>query len=158
MSYETDLQKAKQGNLGQLLFRCSRLLNEQAVERAQAVGAGLRVSHTSLFPHIDLEGTRLVELARRLGISKQAVGQLVQELEEMGMLERHPDPVDGRAWLVRFSQQGRQALLLGLAQLRQLQQEMEAALGVARVARMLDDLAQLQDYLEAKSLPKPKER
>lgn len=148
MSFEQNLQGAKQGNLGQLLFRCSRLLNEQGVARAQALSPGVRVSHTSLLPHIDLEGTRLVELAKRLGISKQAVGQLVQELEKMGMVERHPDPEDGRAWRVCFSERGRQGLLQGLQQLRQLQLEMEEALGTERIARLLEDLQCLQGYLE----------
>ncbi|MEO2006862.1 MAG: hypothetical protein ABGY41_22515, partial [Candidatus Poribacteria bacterium] len=37
-----------------------------------------------LFPHIDFEGIRLTVLAARLGISKQAVGQLVGELQSMG--------------------------------------------------------------------------
>lgn len=151
MSYEDHLRSAKQGNLGQLLFRCSRLLNEQGVARAQALTPGLRTSHTSLLPHIDLEGTRLTELSRRLGISKQAVGQLVQELEEMGMVERHPDPSDGRAWRVCFSERGRQGLLQGLEQLRALQSEMEAALGSPRMSRLVEDLSCLHNYLEAKS-------
>lgn len=148
MSYDEQLHQAKQGNLGQLLFRCSRLLNEQGVARAQALSPGLRISHTSLLPHIDLAGTRLVELSKRLGISKQAVGQLVQELEEMGMVERHPDPADGRAWRVCFSEQGRRGLLQGLDQLRQMQLDMEAALGAQRMSRLLEDLQCLQAYLE----------
>lgn len=155
MTYEDHLHSAKQGNLGQLLFRCSRLLNEQGVARAQELSPGLRTSHTSLLPHIDLEGTRLTELSRRLGISKQAVGQLVQELEEMGMVERLPDPSDGRAWRVCFSERGRQGLLRGLEQLRAMQNEMEGALGVPRMRRLVEDLTCLQAYLEAKGAPGP---
>ena len=63
----------------------------------------IRPAHTALFPHIDLSGTRQTALARRMGVSKQAVGQLVSELEQMGALERVPDPSDGRARLVRFA-------------------------------------------------------
>ncbi|MBS2036943.1 winged helix-turn-helix transcriptional regulator [bacterium] len=150
MSFEKDLLQAKRGNLGQLLFRCSRLLNEQGVSRIQSFFPGVRASHTSLLPHIDLEGTRMVELARRAGISKQAVGQLVQEMEGLGLLVRSPDPEDGRAWRVSFSELGRQALLQGLAQLRQMQQEMKMALGRERVERLVEDLGCLLDYLESK--------
>ncbi len=150
MSFEESLQDAKKGNLGQVLFRCSRLLNEQGVARAQALSPGFRIAHTSLLPHIDLGGTRMVELAKRLGVSKQAVGQLVRELEKMGMLERHPDPSDGRAWLVCFSEKGRQGLLTGLDLLHRMQLEMEEALGAPRMARLLEDLHCLQTYLEAK--------
>ena len=118
--------------------------------RAQALSPGFRISHTSLLPHIDLEGTRPVDLAKRMGISKQAVGQLVRELEEMGMVERHPDPSDGRAWRVFFSQKGRDGLLQGLEVLRRMQGEIEEALGGPRMARLLEDLQCLQSYLEEK--------
>lgn len=149
MSFEQNLDSAKNGNLGQVLFRCSRLLNEEGVARAQALSPGFRISHTSLLPHIDLEGTRAVDLSKRLGISKQAVGQLVRELEEMGMVERRPDPSDGRAWLVVFSEKGREGLLDGLEVLRRMQTEIEEALGGARVVRLLEDLQCLQTYLES---------
>jgi DNA-binding MarR family transcriptional regulator len=109
----------------QLLFRAARLVNEEALRRAQSKsGKVVRAAHTMLFPHIDWCGTRQVELARRLGISKQAVGQLVDELEEMGMLERVADPEDGRAKLVRFTEAGKQGILHGLSVLRELECEL----------------------------------
>ena len=46
-------------------------------------------------------GDRPSRIARRLGVSKPAVGQLVAELEREGLVERVPDPSDGRAYLVR---------------------------------------------------------
>jgi hypothetical protein len=45
----------------------------------------LRRSHTSLLPHIDLGGTRVTDLAERLGVSKQAASQLVDDLEAIGV-------------------------------------------------------------------------
>ena len=151
MDFPQELSQAKRGNLGQLLFRCARLFNELAVERVQSGREPrFRVAHTSLFPHIDLEGTRLVDLAQRVGISKQAVGQLVQELEEMGTLTRERDPDDGRAWRVRFSPQGQVALLDGLALLRQLEGEMAESLGGERCQRLIGDLEGLLEILEAR--------
>lgn len=93
----------------------------------------------------------MVEVARRAGISKQAVGQLVNELEGMGLLVRRPDPEDGRAWLVSFSATGREALLQGLGQLQAMQDEMQSALGEGRIDRLIEDLSVLQSYLEEKS-------
>ncbi len=51
---------------------------------------------------MDLEGTRPSELARRLGVSKEAIGEPVDEKVATGMVERVTDPTDGRAVLVRF--------------------------------------------------------
>lgn len=147
--FSRQLSGAKQGNLGHLLFRCGRLFNEMAVARVQAQGQiQMRTSHTSLFPHIDLEGTRMVELARRMGISKQAVGQLVGDLEEIGVLARLPDPEDGRAWRVVFTDKGRQSLIQGLGLLRQLEGEVGRDLGEERMTRLSEDLSALLDWLE----------
>ena len=133
------------------MFRCARLFNEAALGRMrEEMGvAGIRASHTSLFPFIELEGTRLTDLAARLGVSKQAAGQLVEDLEQMGILERAPDPADGRAKLVRFSARGRRGLLEGLAVLRRMEAELSARLASGDMERLHGILLRLLDALEA---------
>ena len=109
---------------------------------------GLRAAHTNLFPHIDLGGTRLTDLARRVGISKQAVGQLVDELEEMGALERVPDPEDGRAKLIRFGSDDEGSLLLrGLAVLGELETELEEHIGPRRMKELHRALLAVEAWL-----------
>jgi DNA-binding MarR family transcriptional regulator len=144
------LEQAKAASMGQLLFKCARLLNEQALARVEQPEGTPRIrpAHTSLFPHLDLEGTRLTELARRLGISKQAVGQLVDELEQMQLIERVPDPSDGRAKLIRFAQTKGASLLDGLAHLRRFEAELGEALGAPRMAALHDALGALLVVLE----------
>jgi DNA-binding MarR family transcriptional regulator len=46
-----------------------------------------------------------------LGITKQAVGQLVASLEEMSVVECTQDPSDKRVQLLRFTAFRRKALL-----------------------------------------------
>jgi len=81
------LEAAERESPGHLLLRAARLWNERAVARVQRDEPRFRIAHTLLFPHVDFDGTRITDLAARLGISKQAVGKLVAELEEMGTLE-----------------------------------------------------------------------
>ena len=50
------------------------------------------------------------ELADRLEISKQGAGQIVEDMERRGYVERRPDPTDGRARLLHLSEHGRAAL------------------------------------------------
>jgi DNA-binding MarR family transcriptional regulator len=50
------------------------------------------------------------ELAERLEISKQGTGQLVDDMERRGYVERRPDPTDGRARLLYLSEHGEDAL------------------------------------------------
>lgn len=133
------IEEQKAASTLQLLFKAARLVNEEAIARLrEETGlSGLRAVHTQLFPHIDPEGTRLTTLAERVGVSKQAVGQLVDELEQMGGLVRVPDPSDGRAKLIRFEEG---ALMRGLGFLRQMEAELAREVGEARVGALREAL------------------
>lgn len=145
----TTLEQAKQASVGQLLFKAARLLNERALGVIQTrSGAKVRMAHTALLPHIAWEGTRSTELAQRLGISKQAVGQLIGDLEAMGVVQREPDPSDGRASLVRFTEHGQQALMHGLAVLKELEDELQQEVGASTMRVLKAGLSMLITTLE----------
>jgi DNA-binding MarR family transcriptional regulator len=148
MGFREELERRKRASLGQLLLRGARLFHERAIAKLGRRRPEVRAAHTQLYPHIDLEGTRLSELARRVGTSKQAVGQLVSELEAAGVLRRDRDPEDARAKRVSFTPRGRRALLHGLGVLGGIAGELEAELGRARLRRLREDLALLVDALE----------
>jgi DNA-binding MarR family transcriptional regulator len=59
-----------------------------------------------LFRWPGIDGMRPTEVAELAGLSKQAVNDTLRELERLGYLERHPDPADGRARIVRLTEQG----------------------------------------------------
>jgi DNA-binding MarR family transcriptional regulator len=124
--------------VGQLLIKGARLTQERFLARINRQGpkVTLRRAHTSLLPHIDQQGTRLTELARRLGITKQAAGQLVSDLESMAVLERVDDPQDGRAKPVRFTKLGLESIHQGLSVLRQIESELEAVLGKTKMHQL----------------------
>lgn len=147
---QTSFEQRKRQSFLQVLFKTARLANEQAIERAQAVTGDDRLSqaHTSLFPHISSEGIRLTTLAERLGISKQAVGQLVDDLEDMALVERVPDPSDGRAKLIRWTPGGREGLDAGLALLGELQAELAEVVGSDALQQAHQVLLRLLDHLE----------
>ena len=60
----------------------------------------LHPRHGAVLAYLDPGGVRATELARLSGQHKQVIGTLVDELERLGYVERHPDPVDRRAKLV----------------------------------------------------------
>jgi DNA-binding MarR family transcriptional regulator len=137
------LAARKQASVGQLLFVAARLFNERAMARVQARVPEARLAHTTLLPHIDLDGTRQTEIARRAGISKQAVGQLVDDMVGLGMLARVPDPADGRAQLVRFTDEGIAQLLAGLDVLDAIEVDLGADVGATLLQRLRRDLTTL---------------
>ncbi|MEM6558593.1 MAG: MarR family transcriptional regulator [Myxococcota bacterium] len=155
--FRNALEAAKAASIPQMLFRVARRLNDHALAhvRERAGMPGLRASHTALFPHISLEGSRLTELASSLGISKQAVAQLVDELVEMGVLVRKPDPDDRRAKRIFFAGNGRY-LLDGLSLLGEVEAEIRAVLGERESLALLTALTSLLHYLESPDrTPKP---
>jgi DNA-binding MarR family transcriptional regulator len=74
----------------------------------------IREGHGCVFGFIDVEhGSRLTDLAERAGLTKQAVGEAVAELEKLGYLERVPDPNDGRAKIIKLTPRGLEAVVTG---------------------------------------------
>jgi DNA-binding MarR family transcriptional regulator len=137
-------EQARDAATLQLLFKAARLANERALARVAAdpagVGKRLRPAHTTLFPHLDFDGVRLTDLAARVGVTKQAVGQLVDDLVEIGAVERTPDPDDRRAKRIRFSRRGYEGLMHGLGVLRDLEEGLRASIGDRRLRELHETL------------------
>src|SRR3954447_12517669 len=82
--------------------------------RVNAAGYGdLRPGHGCVFGTISRGGDRLTVLAERANLTKQAVGEVVSELERAGYVERVPDSSDGRAKIIRLTKRGEAAWTLG---------------------------------------------
>ena len=63
-------------------------------------------AHIHITRHLATGGSRLTELARSAGMTKQAMGTLVNQCEAWGMVTRTPDPLDARAQQLRFTEVG----------------------------------------------------
>ena len=97
----------------------------------------VRDVHGCVFGFIDLEhGSRLTELAERSGITKQAVGEAVAELERLGYVERVADPSDGRAKIIRLTPRGLDGCLTGRRIFAEIEREWAEQLGEELVGRM----------------------
>jgi DNA-binding MarR family transcriptional regulator len=147
-------EERKRRSFLQVLFKTARVTNDLAIERVrEATGdERIRAAHTSLFPHISSEGVRLTTLAERVGVTKQAVQQLVDDMEEFGAVERVPDPRDGRAKLIRWTAEGRDGLDFGLGMLVELEGELAEVVGEDELRGAHLVLLRLLDYVEAGKL------
>lgn len=138
------LEQARQNHIGRLLHRAARAFNGLALEKLHALGhTELSLSHTNVLPHLEVEGTRIVTLAERAGMTKQGAGQLVAELEAYGYIERRPDPIDGRATRVHFTEAGWGYLLDAQEVKRAIEAEYQTALGKDRWRELNAALTQL---------------
>ena len=66
----------------------------------------VRPTHGCVFRFVHGDGMRLTELASLAGLTKQSVGEIVDDLAGLGYLERYPDPTDKRAKLIRLTEKG----------------------------------------------------
>ena len=106
----------------------------------------LRPVHNAVFAQVVGGGARITDVAAKLGVTKQAVTFLVDELEAGGYLERVPDPSDGRAKLVRLTARGQTAGRIALRSAQRLDQQWAAVVGPERLA---DLKATLWDLVQA---------
>lgn len=63
-------------------------------------------AHVHITRHLSLQGSRLTELAQSAGMSKQAMGDLVNQCEAWDLVRREPDPLDARARRIVFTATG----------------------------------------------------
>lgn len=92
----------------------------------------LRYSHINLTRNLDLSGTITTELARRAGMTKQAMGEIVEQCEQLGLVERIRDKRDARAKIVRFTEGGLAWLEAFHIALTRAEDEMREELGYLR--------------------------
>ncbi|TSE22241.1 MarR family protein [Tepidimonas sediminis] len=79
--------------------------------------------------HLPLAGARLGELAASAGMTKQAMGDLVDQCVAWGLVRREPDPRDGRARRIVFTPTGLDWLQAFRRAVEQAEAEFRAAVG-----------------------------
>lgn len=138
-------------NVGRLLMEGWGYFEVALMRRIHESGfTMIRRVHFKVLRHLDLDGTRIVELASRAGITKGSMGQIVKECEQLGLVTLHADPRDARAKVVAFAEQG--VVLMGVIRnaIMQVQAEMMTAMGEEDGAVVLRALQALRVYFAEK--------
>jgi DNA-binding MarR family transcriptional regulator len=126
-----------------MLGRAYSLLGFQIVDGVVGAGYPQKPSHSAVFAQIRPEGSRLTALARGANMSPQAMGELVDELEELGYVERKPDPTDRRAKLIVLTPRGQQCIAAGIATIQGIESRLDEILGPRGHASLRRLLARL---------------
>ena len=103
----------------------------------------IRQGHGCVFRFIAEGGSRLTDLAESAGLSKQAVGEVVDDLEKLGYVERAQDPQDGRAKVIRLTEQGADAHRTALGIFDDIERDWAERYGAERVAVMRELLEEM---------------
>ena len=89
----------------------------------------ISAAHVHITRHLSLQGSRLTELAQAAGMSKQAMGNLVNQCEAWGLVKRASDSRDGRARQVVFTEAGLAWLAAFQMAVAQAEEEFKASVG-----------------------------
>lgn len=147
----SQVEKLQASSLGYLLIRCSQIWGDRAIAavNAEAGAPVLREAHTRLLPHLQTpDGIRITELAKAVGVTKQATQPLVAELAEQGIVRIETDLDDARAKRVFLTEFGLEALMHGTGILLRIEDELAQRLGPRTRQALKTHLAKLLSALE----------
>jgi len=108
---------------------------------------GLRPSHHRVIGRVPQEGITVTDLAERVGMTKQGIGQFVTQLTDSGHLTVTGDPEDRRIRVVRRTAKGDAAVRRLSGLLDQLEAGWANRVGTHRYNEfraILDELADLR--------------
>ncbi|MFG1708397.1 MarR family winged helix-turn-helix transcriptional regulator [Nonomuraea sp. M3C6] len=104
---EFEAYSAVEHQLG-VLFRRARALS---AKMGRAVHPELEAAAYSLLVRIDEAApARSSDLAAYFGVGKATISRQLKVLEELGLIEREPNPLDGRAHSLNLTDEGHQRL------------------------------------------------
>jgi DNA-binding MarR family transcriptional regulator len=119
---------------------------------AELAAAGYADSYPSwganIFHHLRGGGLRLTELAERTHTTKQALRYTINQLEAAGYVERVPDPTDGRAKIIRFTERGWQLRRVGDEIIASIEHECVQRLGEERMRQFEALMKDVSSVLE----------
>lgn len=128
-----------------MLGQAYSLLGFRIVDGVVGSGRPIKPSHSAVFAQIHPEGSRLTALAMGARMTPQSMGALVDELQELGYVERRPDPRDRRAKLIVLTALGWEAVKAGEAAIAGIEQDLVQILGEQDTLRLREMLLKIID-------------
>jgi len=129
------------GDLGVLAGRLLFSVQAELFRRLHSAGfTDISPRHGMVLAYLRPSGIRATEIARLAGQHKQVIGKNIDELEELGYVERKPDPDDRRAKLVLPTDRGRRQMRTADAIMAEIAGQHERLLGEKEFDRFLHQL------------------
>jgi DNA-binding MarR family transcriptional regulator len=135
-------------DLATLMFVSYRAMDDRVLRAMREAGYDVTIAQARIAQRIADEGSRLTDLAERAQVTKQTASLLVAALESEGLVERVPDPADGRARLIRFTPRGRAASDRARAVVTGVEAEWTEHLGAELAGQLREALVRLREVTD----------
>lgn len=124
--------------LGLLLLNAHQWVNLGVLHLMSRRGhADLTPAHIAFLANLDCGETHASAIARRMGISRQAVYRTTRELQKLRILSLVDDPLKGNQKMVRMSPHGAQVVRDARACLAQVENTLRQRIGERDCERLL---------------------
>lgn len=118
----------------------------------------IRPTHGCVFRYVEGEGLRLTDIAERANMTKQSIGEIVDDLVARGYVQRIPDPNDRRAKLICLTERGEVAQAYGRGTFAEVEKRWAERYGADRVAglrELLEEIAVAEAPFAVPELARP---
>lgn len=144
----------------QILLRDAHAAVDAEV-RAALLAAGyseINPGHGIVLRNLGENGARPSEMAADAGVTRQAITQVVDDLQRRGVVRREPDPADGRGVIVRYTDRGLEGLAFARRHMEAMEADFAARIGADRWADVRTALETLFTDPPAASTTRPTRR
>lgn len=107
----------------------------------------IKPSHFNILRHLNPEGMRQVDLAKDAGVTKQAVGKMISELQQCGYVSLVEDDEDKRAKKVVYTGKGKKLIDASISIVKEMEVEFGDRLGIDNYANLRTGLVVLLESL-----------
>jgi DNA-binding MarR family transcriptional regulator len=147
-------QEWRHNTFGRLLLFAFHAFEARLLEGYHAAGfSDVRQVHLNVLRHLDLTGgTRIIDLAARAGVTKGAMGKLVEDCARLGLVTLESDPADRRAKIVSYSKRGREFVAVTRRAARRIETDFAKLLGPERFAMLRGDLIALRERIVKRAI------
>ncbi|MEM9954901.1 MAG: MarR family transcriptional regulator [Chloroflexota bacterium] len=145
-----ELDRFRSQNIGRYFLRVSQLYADIALQKLQSYNhPTIGMTDLTIIRHIDSNGTRSTVIAERAGITKQAVGQAIADLETNGYITKVSDPSDKRAQLVQFTDKGLGFLNDAYQIKLEIEAELASVIGEEAFTQIIESMRLLLEHYQA---------
>lgn len=135
--------------IGQFLPNLSDFVAQRSFELTQQKGHGqLKASFSKVLAMIGPTGGVIQQIAKNLGVSRQAATATAIELETLGYLQRVSDATNSRQLAMRFTARGWSLIADSVASADALELQLSEILGAARMKRFTTTFRSLYSALQ----------
>ena len=141
-----------------VMLALGNLMAESREHLLAQAGSELRPSHHRVIGHVPLDGITVTELAERVGMTKQGIGQFVRQLSDSGHLRTTAHPQDKRLRIIQRTAKGDASVRRLAAVLAELEERWAQRVGPSRYRDFRDVLDQLAEVSSPSASPQLRDR